>query len=130
MFTSLTKREIRHFHVVVVQRRQRNVLTGDARAKLLFFQSKPTAFSRSRCRRRCLSSPENQHKETAYFLNRCPEWIFLDSTGLVNSCGRLEPDISVHCVINSGPVLNEIFKFKMADNNVLFATATCFTHAS
>ena len=26
MFTSLTKREIRHFHVVVVQRRQRNVL--------------------------------------------------------------------------------------------------------
>ena len=26
MFTSLTKREIRHLHVVVVQRRQRNVL--------------------------------------------------------------------------------------------------------
>ena len=26
MFTSLTKREIRHFYVVVVQRRQRNVL--------------------------------------------------------------------------------------------------------
>ena len=26
MFKSLTKREIRHFYVVVVQRRQRNVL--------------------------------------------------------------------------------------------------------
>ena len=26
MLTSLTKREIRHLHVVVVQRRQRNVL--------------------------------------------------------------------------------------------------------
>ena len=51
MFPSSTKREFRHFHVVVGQRRQRNVQKKrDARAKLLF--------CRSRCRRcrRCLSS--------------------------------------------------------------------------
>ena len=37
VFTSFTKREIRHFHVVVVQWRQRNVQKKrDARAKLLF----------------------------------------------------------------------------------------------
>ena len=38
VFTCLTQREIRHFHVVVVQRRQRNLqkLKSDARAKLLF----------------------------------------------------------------------------------------------
>ena len=54
---SSTKREIRHFHVVVMQRRQRNVQKS-ARAKLLFCQSKPTALFRSlrRRRRRCLSS--------------------------------------------------------------------------
>ena len=48
VFTSSTKREIRHFHVVVVQRRQRNVQKKrDARAKLLFCQSqKPIAFCR------------------------------------------------------------------------------------
>ena len=80
--------------------------------KLLFFQSKPTAFSRSRCRRRrrCLSFLEKLRNETANFLNRSPEWSSLNPTGLVNSCGRLEPDISVHYVINSGPVLNENFQ--------------------
>ena len=52
MFTTSTKREIRHFHVVVVQRRQRNVQLKkcDARAKLLFCQSKPIAFMRGRGR--------------------------------------------------------------------------------
>ena len=45
VFTSSTKREIRHFHVVVVQRRRRNVQKKhDSWAKLLFYQSKPTAF--------------------------------------------------------------------------------------
>ena len=42
---SSTKREIRQFHVVVVQRRQRNVQKKhDARAKLLFCLSKPIFF--------------------------------------------------------------------------------------
>ena len=46
MFPSSTKREFRHFHVVVGQRRQRNVQKKrDARAKLLFCQSKPIALS-------------------------------------------------------------------------------------
>ena len=55
---SSTKREIRTFQVVVVQRRQRNVQKKrDARAKLLFCLSKPIAFfCRSRCRRRCVNS--------------------------------------------------------------------------
>ena len=43
-FPSLTKREIRQFHVVVVPRRQRNVQKRDVRAKLLFCLSKPIAF--------------------------------------------------------------------------------------
>ena len=37
----------------------------------------------------------------------------------MNSCGRLKPDIfEVHYVKNSGPVLNETFKFKMVYDNV------------
>ena len=45
MFPSSTKREFRHFHVVVGQRRQRNVQKKrDARAKLLFLLIKPIAF--------------------------------------------------------------------------------------
>ena len=53
MFPSSTKREIRHFHIVVVQRRLRNVQKRehDTRAKLLFCQSKPIGCRR---RRRCL----------------------------------------------------------------------------
>ena len=56
MVTSYTKREIRHFHVVVVQAKK-CTKKRDARAKLFFCQSKPIAFCRSRypCRRRCLS---------------------------------------------------------------------------
>ena len=45
VFPSSTKHEIRHFHVAVVQRRQRNVQKmRDARAKLFFCQSKPSWF--------------------------------------------------------------------------------------
>ena len=45
VFPSSTKREFRHFHVVVVQRRLRNVQKKrDARAKSLFCLSKPIAF--------------------------------------------------------------------------------------
>ena len=59
MSTSSTKREIRHFHVVVVQWRQRNVQKRrDARAELLFCQPNLLLFCRSRWRHRrhCLSS--------------------------------------------------------------------------
>ena len=54
VFPSSTKREIRHFHVVVVQRRLRNVQKKrDALPKLLFCLSKPIPFFfLSRCRRR------------------------------------------------------------------------------
>ena len=59
VFTSSTKRENRQFHVVVAQRRQRNV--HDARAKLLLCRSNPIVFCRSHCRRRrrWLSSPKS-----------------------------------------------------------------------
>ena len=66
VFLSSTKREIRHFHVVVVQRRLRNVpKRRDARAKLLFCQFRPIGFfchSRCRRRRRCLSSLLLKHR--------------------------------------------------------------------
>ena len=57
VFTFSTKCEIRYFHVVVAQWRQRNI--RDARAELLICRSKPfTLFCRShwRRRRRCFSS--------------------------------------------------------------------------
>ena len=45
VFTSSKEREIGQFHVVVVQWRERSVQKKcDARAKLLCYQSKPTAF--------------------------------------------------------------------------------------
>ena len=45
VFPSPAKWKNRHFHVVVVQRRQRNAhKKRDARAKVLFSQSKPIAF--------------------------------------------------------------------------------------
>ena len=46
VFPSSIKGEFRHFHVVVVQRRQRNVQKKrDACTKLLFRHSKPVAVS-------------------------------------------------------------------------------------
>ena len=50
--TSSTKREIRHFHVVVVQREGNVQKSRDARAKLLFCLSNLPLFCPSRCRRR------------------------------------------------------------------------------
>ena len=41
--TSSTKREVRHFHVVVVQRRQRNVQKSVSTCKVVVCQSKPIA---------------------------------------------------------------------------------------
>ena len=53
LFTSFKKREIRHFHVVVMQWRQRNVQKqSDARAELLFCLVKLLLFFTSR--RRCI----------------------------------------------------------------------------
>ena len=44
LLTASTKREMRHFSVGVVQRRQQRTVQHDALAKLLFFQFKPIAF--------------------------------------------------------------------------------------
>ena len=59
VFPSSTKREIRHFHVVVVQRRQRNVQKSVMHVQSCCFTNlNPLLFCRSRWRhrRRCLSS--------------------------------------------------------------------------
>ena len=61
-FTSAKKREIRHFHVVVVQRQQRNVQKSVMHLQSCWFANLLLLFCRSRCRwrrccrRRCLSS--------------------------------------------------------------------------
>ena len=49
---------MRQFHVVVVHQRQKNAKKkkNDERVKFLRCSSKPTAFFRSRCLGRCLSS--------------------------------------------------------------------------
>ena len=59
LFTSPTKREIGHFHVVVVHRRQRNVQKSVTYVQNCYFANLCLlGFSRSRCRRRrsCLTS--------------------------------------------------------------------------
>ena len=60
VFTSSTKREIRHFQVVVVQRRHRNVQKSvmHVQTSACFANLNQLLFcrSRSRRRRRCLSS--------------------------------------------------------------------------
>jgi len=56
LFMSSTKLAIRHFHVVVVQGRWRNVQKCDAHAKLLFCVINLLLFWRTRCRRRCYRS--------------------------------------------------------------------------
>ena len=56
VFTSSTKREIRHFHVVVVQRRQRNVQKSVMHVQSCCFANlNLLLFCRSRCLRRSLS---------------------------------------------------------------------------
>ena len=53
-FTPAKKREIRHFHVVVVQRRQRNVQKSVMHLQSCWFANLLLLFCRSRCRcRRC-----------------------------------------------------------------------------
>ena len=64
MFTSSTKREIRHFHVVVVEWRHRNVQKSVIHVQSCCFTNlNPLLFSRPRCRRcrRCLSSLTQEH---------------------------------------------------------------------
>ena len=57
-FPSLTKPEIRHFHVVVMQWRQRNVQKSVMHVRSFCFATINILlfFCRSSCRRRCLSS--------------------------------------------------------------------------
>ena len=57
VFTSSTQREIRHFHIVVVRRRQRSLQKGVTHVQSCFFTNlNLLPFHRSRCRRECLSS--------------------------------------------------------------------------
>ena len=63
VFTSSKKREIRHFHVVVVQWRQRNVQKSVMHVQSCCFVNLNLLLlcsSRCRCRRRCLSSLMSQ----------------------------------------------------------------------
>ena len=58
VFPPSTKREIRHFHVVVVQRRQKNLQKSVMHVQSCFANIILLLVCRSRCRRRrrCLSS--------------------------------------------------------------------------
>ena len=57
VFTSSTQREIRHFHIVVVRRRQRSLQKRVMHVQSSFFTYlNLLPFHRSRCRRKCLSS--------------------------------------------------------------------------
>ena len=76
VFPASTKPEIRHFHVVIVQRGQRNVQNNcDTRAKLINL----SLFCRFRCRRRrrCLSSLN--HEEGLFQLT---EYVTYGTVGL------------------------------------------------
>ena len=76
VFPASTKPEIRHFHVVIVQRGQRNIQNNcDTRAKLINL----LLFCRFRCRRRrrCLSSLN--HEEGLFQLT---EYVTYGTVGL------------------------------------------------
>ena len=64
VFTSSKKREIRHYHVVAVQRRLRNVNKSVVHVQSCYFANlNLLGFCRSRCRRRRLSSLKNRKRE-------------------------------------------------------------------
>ena len=82
LFPSSTKREIRQFHVVVVQRRQRNVQKSVMHVQsccfanlnlLLFRRSHCRRRRRRRRRRRCLSSLPV--RKCVQFSNWCSAWL-------------------------------------------------------
>ena len=90
VFPSSTKRKFRHFHVAVVQRRrrQRNVQKmRDARAKLLFYQSKPVAFlPLSLPSRSSLLKLRNRPKTTIIPCKQGVKKVVSDSTRLQKNC--------------------------------------------
>ena len=61
------EREIRHFHVVVVERRLRNVQKSVIHVQIVIFQSKPIGFCRSG-RRRCYLSSLLSSRERLWLL--------------------------------------------------------------
>ena len=79
VFPSWTKREIRHFHVVVVQRRQTNVQKSVMHVQSCYFANlNLLVYSRrSRCRRRrlCLSSLLIKVDTTVYFAATYPRYV-------------------------------------------------------
>ena len=76
---SSTKSEIRHFHVVVVQRRQRNVKKSVMHVQSCYFanQNLLVYSGRSRCRRSrlCLSSLLIKVDATVYFSATYPRYV-------------------------------------------------------
>ena len=77
VFPSSTRREIRHFHVVVVQRRQRNVQKSVMHVQSCCFANlNLLRFCRSRCRRRhrCLTSLKRREIEEREVSGKLPTY--------------------------------------------------------
>ena len=74
---SSTKREIRHFHVVVVKRRQRNVQKSVMHVQSCYFANLNLLVysGRSRCRRLCLSSLLIKVDTTVYYAATYPRYV-------------------------------------------------------
>ena len=86
MFPSSTKREITHFHVVIVQRRLRNVQKCVMHVQSCCFANiNLLVFCRSRCRRRrlCLSSL------CFGVLGRLDKWIIVIFVGIPSGSLRV-----------------------------------------
>ena len=93
MFPSSTKREIRHFHVVVVLRRQRNVQKSVMHVQSCCFAKLNLlryCRSLSRRRRRCLSSLVYSQTQTNSFL-QFPVFIWKWT-----SCRKRTTDLPLH----------------------------------
>ena len=89
---SSTKREIRHFHVVVVQRRKRNVQRSVMHVQSCCFAClNPLLFCRSRCRRR------HRSVNSLFSSKQCEMKQFLDSVFVIS--GIIKVSVSV---ISSG----------------------------
>ena len=121
MFPSSTKREIRHFHVVVVQWRQRNVQKSVMHVQSCCFANlNLLLFCRSRCRhrRRCLSSLIDKTERRISFSRLMYELVLSFSSALSLLCCDHSKETSLialspwHCLLQFCSQ-HQIWKFSL-----------------
>ena len=135
LFTSSTKGEITHFHVVVVQWRQRNVQKNVMHVQsCCFARLNPLLLCRSRWRRRrrCLSSPltslvPRAHAKAVFLPNRnlAPEPLGKNSTLLSKHHCLLENSLGANALVKTELFYTELLILKMNLRKKQACSAKC-----